>query len=125
MIVQREPFGFHISTISKYSEVCASFCITTREHITRSCLQGVTWQSCQIVFTASLLINPSTVRKRHLRSWWNNKAAEFTILNCLNLQVKGSYPAKFLSCSFIAETRMGSAASLFRANTKQALRTQW
>ena len=125
MIVLKAPSGFHISTISKYSGECASFCITTREHTTRSCLQDVTWQRCPIVFTGSLLINQSTVKKRHLQSWWNNKVAESTTRNCLNLQENGSYRAKFLSCSFTAEMRMELAASLFRANTRQVLRTQW
>ena len=125
MIVLREPSGFHISTISKYSEECASFYITTRELTIRSCLQDVTWQRCPIVFTGSLLINLSTVKKRHLQSWWNNKVAESTTRNCLNLQGSDSYRAKFLSCSFTAETRMELAASLFRANTRQVLKTQW
>ena len=125
MIVLREPSGFHISTISKYSGVCASFCITTREHTIRSCLQDVTWQRCLIAFTGSLLINLSTVKKRHLQSWWNNKVAESTTRNCLNLQENDSYRAKFLSCSFTVEMKMELAASLFRANTRQASRTRW
>ena len=125
MIVLKEPSGSRISTISKYSGVCVSFCITIREHTTRSCLQDVTWLRCLIVFTGSLLINLSTVKKRHLQSWWNNKVAEFTTRNCLNLQENGSYRAKFQSCSFTVETRMELAASLFRANTMQVLRIQW
>ena len=125
MIVQKEPSGFHISTISKYSGVCVSFYITTREHTTRSCLQDVTWQKYQIVSMVSLLTNLSIVRKRHLQSWWNNKVAEFTTQSCLSLQEKGLYPAKFLLCSFTAETKMVLAASLFRASTRQVLRTQW